>query len=297
MFLTAAVLSRWGTAKAIYWRAKGLLAVPTVSIAALEWYRSEGPRHHQPPSFVDAAVAFWPWWAWIIMSLVILVGLTFEGSHRELGTLAPEPRSLRARKQRKLLHEFNQDIEVGGPVVLEALKAMVQECTLSYVTLSSLPSEFNDETIPISQNVSRANASMTETATNLEASRDIVERQAPVLLAAIKWIVNWHRREPEMVNGHLRSLTGVVELIGLARENLVGLRSGWQPLAATGLSSQIEDASTILLAAVDRTIKTLDRTASRFQSAHDAATKSVVGRFSAWFRRTGVYRKAWADHR
>lgn len=82
--IRAAILSRWGTAKRLYARKWGIIVVVGILLAALDFWRDEGPEKLQPPRILADVTSWLPWYGWIIFALALALCLTFEAAHREL---------------------------------------------------------------------------------------------------------------------------------------------------------------------------------------------------------------------
>lgn len=68
-------------------RRVGILGVVLgIAIAALQWWRDEGPAEFQPP-LASTVLGWLPWWAWLIVALILALVSLFEGAYREIRRL------------------------------------------------------------------------------------------------------------------------------------------------------------------------------------------------------------------
>ena len=63
--------------------------MPGLALSLLGVWRDEGPRNWQPPLLSDA-VAWLPWWGWLLVSSGVALGVTFEGAYRLAQRLEPK---------------------------------------------------------------------------------------------------------------------------------------------------------------------------------------------------------------
>ncbi len=110
------VVFRWQTARTIAHHSQRMVAsfvVLSFAIPLLQWWRDEGPTNHQPP--LGADVFGWlPWWAWLIISLVVALAVVFEAAHREITRLVARVAELEGSATR-------------SPEVANAMKALARE--------------------------------------------------------------------------------------------------------------------------------------------------------------------------
>lgn len=101
--------ARWETAKLLWLHIQGLIVVIGLMMSGLGLWRDEGPTDKQPPLLLGEIVGWLPWWAWLIIALVLALILTFEGAHREITRLTRIERSLDCKPLRFLDADYGPE--------------------------------------------------------------------------------------------------------------------------------------------------------------------------------------------